>query len=1236
MTRVSSISDPPRAALPHWKTHTYHVPKSLHPSYHVLPSIKPLCTLWHEQYLPSSSSAVSTYSSAIIHLISLPSSAPFKLLQSPNFPFAVSIMAGDTLSPDTLAVDTRGRSLSNADTINSSVSNPFLTPAATSTASSILEDPDTALRPDPGTEADFQVENNPFAFSPGQLNKLLNPKSLSAFRALGGLCGIAHGLQTDVTSGLSLEETSAPGRVSFDEAVKAAGSTLQASAPASSGAEPFADRARVYKRNVLPAKKPTPLWKLMWNAYNDKVLILLTFAAVISLALGLYETFGAEHEPGAPTPVDWVEGVAICVAIIIVTLVGSVNDYQKERAFVKLNAKKEDREIKVIRSGKSFMINVHDILVGDVLHLEPGDLVPVDGIFIEGHDLKCDESSATGESDALKKTGGDAVMRALESGQSTKNLDPFIISGAKVLEGMGTFVVTSVGVNSSFGKIMMSVRTDIEATPLQKKLEGLALAIAKLGSSAAGLLFAVLLIRFLAGLSGNNETPSEKASDFLDILIVAITIIVVAVPEGLPLAVTLALAFATTRLLKENNLVRVLRACETMGNATTICSDKTGTLTTNKMTVVAGTFGGSSFSHAETEKSTTGEQNIAQWAADLSATTRDAIVQSVAINSTAFEGEEEGRHVFVGSKTETALLQLARDHLGMQSVAETRTNEQVAQMFPFDSSKKCMGAVIKLPSGGYRLLVKGASEILLGYCNSKAELNSLTAEPLTNADRESLKATIEAYASRSLRTIGLVYKDVEQWPPANAKVEEGQVEFASLLQELVFLGVVGIQDPVRPGVPEAVRKAQHAGVTVRMVTGDNLTTAKAIATECGIYTEGGVVMEGPVFRKLSEQKMNEILPKLQVLARSSPEDKRILVTRLKALDETVAVTGDGTNDAPALKAADVGFSMGISGTEVAKEASAIVLMDDNFTSIVTALKWGRAVNDAVQKFLQFQITVNITAVLLAFITAVSSSSMTPVLKAVQLLWVNLIMDTFAALALATDPPTEKILDRPPQGKKVALITVNMWKMIIGQAIFQLTATLILYYAGPEILNYDRSDPEKMLERDTIIFNAFVWMQIFNEFNNRRLDNKFNIFEGIHRNKFFIFINILMVGLQVLIIFVGSRAFQIKPGGLNGEQWAISVIVALFSLPWAIVIRLVPDAHFAKVAGVVGKPVVIVYRALGRFFSRIGGVFKKKKSNDEESNDSQEEVVETENSNEKQSPGPAAPAIVINAGTTGQA
>ncbi|KAI2633562.1 plasma membrane calcium-transporting ATPase [Hypomontagnella submonticulosa] len=1158
-------------------------------------------------------------------------------------------MANNSLAPPTLAIDTHTRprsdtnetraltpgsfvshtsNMSNMSNV-SNVSNPFLTPAhsnpfltpAQSVHGSVLSvDP---LCPDPGTEADFQVENNPFAFSPGQLNKLQNPKSLPAFRSLGGLSGIARGLQTDINAGLSVDETTVRTSITFEQAVRRTSDKFfeTPDLTPNSGPGSFVDRIRVFGKNVLPAKKATPIWKLMWGAYNDKVIILLTVAAIISLALGLYETFGTTPEPGGPPSVDWVEGVAIIIAILIVTLVGSLNDWQKERAFVRLNAKKEDREIKVVRSGKSFMINVHDILAGDVLHLEPGDLVPVDGIFISGHDLKCDESSATGESDAIKKTPGDQVMALLGSGANPKGLDPFIISGSKVLEGVGTFLCTSVGVHSSFGKIMMSVRTEIEATPLQKKLERLAVAIAKLGGAAAGILFFVLLFRFIGGLQTDTRASPQKASAFLDILIVAVTIIVVAVPEGLPLAVTLALAFATTRLLKENNLVRVLRACETMGNATAICSDKTGTLTTNKMTVVAATFGQSSFAKSENEKS--GIQTVAQWAAELPQETKDAIVQSVAINSTAFEGEEAGQFTFIGSKTETALLQLAKEYLGMQSLAEVRANEQVIQMMPFDSAKKCMGAVIKLrDQSGFRLLVKGASEILLNYCSEKAD-QSLATSPLTGTDRSELTAIIDSYAKGSLRTIGIVYKDFPEWPPAYAEVEDGHVQFASVLEDLVWLGLVGIQDPVRPGVPEAVRKAQDAGVVVRMVTGDNAITAQAIATECGIYTDG-LIMEGPDFRRLSEAEMDAKLPKLQVLARSSPEDKRILVARLKALGETVAVTGDGTNDAPALKTADVGFSMGICGTEVAKEASEIVLMDDNFASILTALKWGRAVNDSVQKFLQFQITVNITAVLLAFVSAVADPQMHSVLTAVQLLWVNLIMDTFAALALATDPPTESVLDRKPQPKSAPLITTNMWKMIIGQAIFQLVVTFVLHFAGAQILGYDPNNQLQKTELNTMVFNTFVWMQIFNEFNNRRLDNKFNILEGVHRNKFFIAINFIMIGAQIAIIFVGGAAFEIT--AINGTQWAICVVAAAVSLPWAVLVRLFPDAWFARIAEVVGAPFVAVYKFIARIFSKIWSVFSRmwrrnKKTSPEEE---KQEISERD----------SAPEIIVSEGNHG--
>lgn len=533
----------------------------------------------------------------------------------------------------------------------------------------------------------------------------------------------------------------------------------------------------------------------------------------------------------------------------------------------------------------------------------------------------------------------------------------------------------------------MAMRQEMEPTPLQIKLDKLAKAIAKLATAASFLLLLVLLFRLVATFPGSPLSAAEKASRFMDILIVSVTIIVVAVPEGLPLAITLSLAFATTQMVKMNNLVRILKSCETMGNATTVCSDKTGTLTQNKMTVVTGTIGKDSF---DDKNPGAANNRSSEFAQRLTNEQKRLLIESVAINSTAFEGDG-GEFGFVGSKTETALLGFAKNVLGMTSLSQERTSAQMVQMLPFDSSRKCMGAVQKLPNGTYRLLVKGASEILLGYSSSLALPTGNI--PMDAEQSKRIADIIESYAKQSLRTIGLVYKDFPQWPPRGTEHADDvsiAADLGALLHDMTYIGVVGIQDPLRPGVPEAVAKCKHAGVVVRMVTGDNITTARAIATDCGIYTDG-VVMEGPEFRKLSDDDMDAILPRLQVLARSSPEDKRILVTRLRKLGGIVAVTGDGTNDGPALKAADIGFSMGIAGTEVAKEASAIILMDDNFASILTALMWGRAVNDAVQKFLQFQITVNITAMVVAFVTAVQDSEMRSVLTAVQLLWINLFM-----------------------------------------------------------------------------------------------------------------------------------------------------------------------------------------------------------------------------------------------------
>ncbi|PVH69428.1 calcium-translocating P-type ATPase [Cadophora sp. DSE1049] len=1019
------------------------------------------------------------------------------------------------------------------------------------------------------THDPIELTDNKFAFLPDQISKLIDPKSLSAFYALGGIDGLERGLRADRRSGLSSDETYLDEMISLEEPkiAHATGKPLPQQSkdyqvprlPTCSNVpgHSFADRRRIFGENRLPEKASKSLLQLAWLAYNDRVLILLSIAAVISLGVGLYQTFGQPHKEGE-AKVEWIEGVAITVAILIVVVVGALNDWQKERQFAKLNQKKQDRVIKVIRSGKTQEICVFDVLVGDIVRLEPGDMVPVDGVLIDGYNIRCDESSATGESNLVKKHSGASVFKAIEEGEDLAKMDPFILSGSKVSEGVGTFLVIAVGIHSSYGKVLISLHEGPEVTPLQLKLNRLANQIAKIGSASALLLLVTLLIKFLAQLKENQLDSSGKAQQFLQILIVTITVIVVAVPEGLPLAVTLALAFATTKMLKDNNLVRYLKACETMGNATTICSDKTGTLTQNVMTVVA-----ISICQDMDEGSEDAAFSPSESIQLISQPIKTLLKDSIAINSTAFEVQDKGYLAFVGSKTDTALLDFAHASLAMGAVNTERSNCNTVYLVPFDSGRKYMATVVRTDNC-FRIYAKGAAEVMLKRCtriiqNAAIDDSTSTITPETMAH---LSRTIEKYATRSLRTIGLLYRDIDELPTHKGETIEEYLQhgFEDLFNDMTLLAIVGIQDPLRKGVKESVQRCQKAGITVRMVTGDNLITAKAIAKECGILMEDGLVMEGHDFRHLGAVEMSSVIPRLQVLARSSPEDKKTLVKALQETGAVVAVTGDGTNDAPALKMADVGFSMGLAGTEVAKEASDIVLMDDNFTSIVKAVMWGRAVNDAVRKFLQFQITVNIAAVVLTFISSVASNTETSVLTAVQLLWVNLIMDTMGALALATDPPTESILDRKPDPRSSPLITVTMWKMIIGQSIYKLVILLIMHFGGEAIFSYSSDQEKKQLR--TMVFNTFVWMQIFNQYNNRRIDNKLNIFEGITRNWLFVAINLSMIVGQVIIVLVGGRALQVVH--LTGAQWGYSIVLGFFSIPIAVLIRYFPDEWFRKI------------------------------------------------------------------------
>ncbi|KAH8429091.1 uncharacterized protein LDX57_006761 [Aspergillus melleus] len=819
-----------------------------------------------------------------------------------------------------------------------------------------------ALALDLQDEKEKHIPDNKFAFSPGQLNKLLNPKSLSAFHAMGGLQGLEYGLQTDLTAGLSADESTLLGYATFGQIREIAGSSKNNSPEYFTGASmslsgtpplPFSDRRRVFGCNVVPEARRKSFLRLLWDAYNDKILILLTIAAVVSLSLGIYEAASGQSQ------VDWIEGVAVCVAILIVVGVTAGNDWQKAKQFAKLNRRKSDRQVKVVRSGKTVLVHSSELNVGDVVYLEAGDSAPCDGVVITNHGIKCDESSTTGESDQVEKVSGTEAWTGLSSGGPCEELDPFIISGSKVLEGLGTYLVTSVGTHSTYGKILSVLGTDSDPTPLQVKLSRLANWIGWFGLSAALLLFVVLFIRFLVQLRGNDATPAEKGQNFMDILIVAVTVIVVAIPEGLPLAVTLALAFATARMLKENNLVRLLRACETMGNATVICSDKTGTLTKNKMTVVAGLlsthelFGELPAGSPLHKRTATVSEALQKFGGAF----RELLCASVTRNSTAFELQTDSGKEFSGNKTEVALLQFAESHLGMTSLAEEQANMQLTHVYPFNSIRKAMAVVYKT-STGYRLLVKGAAELVLRSSTEvvlahKSSTDMIDKAQIREEDHRAISDMTAKFAETGLRTIGVAYRDFDVWPPEqNNGLETNPTGFESVVHDLTWIGVLGIHDPLRPEVAEAIRTCHAAGIQVKMVTGDNLGTARAIATSCGIKSEDGLIMEGSVFRKLGESELDDVLPRLQVLARSSPDDKQLLVERLRCLGEIVAVTGDGTNDGPALKSADVGFSMGMTGTEVAREASSIVLLDDSFKSIVTAIAWGRSVNDAVAKFLQ--------------------------------------------------------------------------------------------------------------------------------------------------------------------------------------------------------------------------------------------------------------------------------------------
>ncbi|KAM1083777.1 hypothetical protein ACFX19_022534 [Malus domestica] len=759
-----------------------------------------------------------------------------------------------------------------------------------------------------------------FHFDQTTLTNLVKQKNLNQLQELGGVEEIASALKTDAEHGFH----------SGDDP-----------------ADDIAKRLKAFGSNTYKQPPTKGFFHFVLEAFKDLTILILLGCAALSLALGI-KVHGLKE--------GWIDGGSIFLAIILVISVSAVSNFRQNRQFDKLSKVSDNVQIEAVRGGRRQQISIFEIVVGDVICLKIGDQVPADGLFLDGHSLQVDESSMTGESDHV---------------EISHHQNPFLFSGTKVVDGYARMLVTSVGMNTTWGEMMSQISRDNgEETPLQARLNKLTSSIGKVGLVVAFLVLIVLMVRYFTGNTedenGNQEYNGSKTKvdDILNavvgIVAAAVTIVVVAIPEGLPLAVTLTLAYSMKRMMADKAMVRKLSACETMGSATVICTDKTGTLTMNEMKVT---------------KFWLGEEPVEEEAySSISPFVCNLIHEGVALNTTGsvFRPNSGSKIEISGSPTEKAILSWAV-HVAKMDMQKVVKSCNTLYVEAFNSQKKRSGVLMKRKADDYmQAHWKGAPEMVLAMCTSYYNASGVLKDMDENSKLK-FEQIIQGMAASSLRCIAFAYKEIEV-------KEQVDQEHKNLLKEngLTLLGLVGLKDPCRPGVKKAVEDCQRAGVNVKMITGDNVFTAKAIATECGILKPdqdmffSGAVIEGVQFRNYTPEERMEKVDKICVMARSSPFDKLLMVQCLKQLGHVVAVTGDGTNDAPALKEADIGLSMGIQGTEVAKECSDIVIMDDNFSSVATVLRWGRCVYENIQKFIQFQLTVNVAALVINFVAAISA------------------------------------------------------------------------------------------------------------------------------------------------------------------------------------------------------------------------------------------------------------------------
>ena len=1119
------------------------------------------------------------------------------------------------------------------------------------------------------------------------------------------------------------------------------------------GLDSLEGREEVFGSNkVFVEPVPHFCW-YVWEALKDLMVRILIVAAIVSIILGC--TFSDDPSK------DWIDGVSIVIAVLVVVLVGSITDYQKEQKFHELNeVQAEGTKYKLIRNGQPEDHISDDLLVGDLIMINYGDIMAADVLLIEGNGIKMDESALTGESDAMKKEKYEKCKELLNRGEK-KLPSPLILSGTNCIEGSGKGIVIAVGEHSQKGIIRRTVDNAQEnsKTPLETKLEKIAELIGYFGMIAGVVTLVALMIRFAVSFSNeskeynktskiesvmtgilfnmpyksndqnivnntDNELSDPKlsvAKKILDIIILCISIIVVAIPEGLPLAVTLSLAFSIKKMMDYNNLVRKMHACETMGGANYICTDKTGTLTKNEMSVfqiLTGVWKRELKQNLEVEE--VGKL-------DTKKNNNEEIKQIREDHKTLFKNEKywETLKVAVALNVDASIKKLEKENInGDMEICETKNktdkafidflyrfkspiskekekylkDESLYRQFPFDSKRKRMTTFVKnkeFPTG-YRLFSKGGGENARVFCKYYLDPNTGEKKSLDDSVSMRIKQSIEEFNKDKLRSLYIAYKDITDYEYENCEKTGKQNKLVDQY-DLIFLAVFGIKDSLRDGVKEAVKKCHEASVNVIMVTGDNIVTATAIAKDCGILGEdvnlknlgpndieedpelmnnvskkeeyinniitnqpraltgnsfynsvGGLICDvckedtnlckcpkteseakqisektGKPKKKIKKdvikniENFKKVTQRLKVMARSQPLHKYALVLGLKSLKNVVAVTGDGTNDAPALSKSDVGFAM-FAGTDIAKEASDIVIIDNNFSSIVTAIIYGRNIYDNIRKFLQFQLSVNFCACILVFICACIGNE-TP-LTPIQMLWVNLIMDSLGSLALATEPPYEELLQREPTKRNESMINGHMWKHIIIQSLCQIILLIMLYLFAPEFIkeqNLVRVAENKLIKfcytefpgKDenhiiygteikwssngrlkasnkeycgkyktkqilseayklyvdsncatthlSLIFNIFVFYTLFNQFNCRVIDDSFNIFVRISKSYLFILICLLEMALQVVIIFIGKSPFHVVNDGFTGEQWGICIGFSAITFVVSFIVKLIP-------------------------------------------------------------------------------